>query len=299
MQIRTLETAVALAQLETFSATALHLNITQAAVSMRISALENEVGRELFIRRRRGVTLTETGVTFIEGAKQIIATYHQTMRACGVGADESEFRVGMLSSLADVVASGLIRALAERNSDMAIKVETASTPTLLDRLQAGHLDIVFGVDFQQRPGLRSDFLCNLDMEWVQSPGFDNRCEHLPITPAEIAKLPILTYRQNSTIHDEIRSYLKSHDAARIQFIYCDNLPTLLQFAREGIGIAPITRLLAQREVQAGRLVVVASDPPPPSFRYRVYASNRIDARLYSTMMEVARQEVNAALSMGS
>ena len=297
MHIRTLETAVALAERETFSATAVHLNISQAAVSMRISALENEVGRELFLRQRRGVALTETGVTFIAGARQMIAIYRQTMQACGVGGSQPEFRVGMLSSLADVVASGLIRALAERDAAMAIKVETGSTPDLLNRLQAGHLDIVFGVDFQQRPGLRSDFLCNLEMEWVQSPQFENGCAALPITPRELGKLPILTYRQNSSIHMEIRNYLKSDDLTRFQFIYCDNLPTLLQFAREGIGIAPITRLLAQREVAAKRLLLVPAVPPPPSFRYRVYASNRIDPRLYRAMITIARQQVKAAMAM--
>ncbi|MFX5793235.1 LysR family transcriptional regulator, partial [Acinetobacter baumannii] len=64
MNIRFLETAIWLAQLRTFRATADRLNITSAAISNRIAAMEQELGFKLFERDTREVRLTAEGSTF-------------------------------------------------------------------------------------------------------------------------------------------------------------------------------------------------------------------------------------------
>jgi len=72
MNVRFLETFVWLAKLRNFRMTAEHLHATQAAISSRISALEQEFGVRLFERGPRDVTLTQEGTKALAFAEQIL-----------------------------------------------------------------------------------------------------------------------------------------------------------------------------------------------------------------------------------
>ncbi|WP_315982952.1 LysR family transcriptional regulator [Aliamphritea spongicola] len=58
MRIRNLNTFVKIARLGSFHAAAQHLHATQPAISARITALENELGAQLFIRDKSGTRLS-------------------------------------------------------------------------------------------------------------------------------------------------------------------------------------------------------------------------------------------------
>ena len=59
--IESLSTALAVAHFGSFSAAAIELSITHAAVSRRIASLENWAGIQIFKRHTRGVVVTESG----------------------------------------------------------------------------------------------------------------------------------------------------------------------------------------------------------------------------------------------
>ena len=53
MEIRQLKAFLAIAEAKTFTAGARRVNVTQAAISMQIKQLEDEVGLPLFVRTPR------------------------------------------------------------------------------------------------------------------------------------------------------------------------------------------------------------------------------------------------------
>jgi DNA-binding transcriptional LysR family regulator len=63
MEIRQLRAFVAIAESGTFTAGALRVHVTQAAISMQIRQLETEIGAKVFVRAPRHVILTEAGAT--------------------------------------------------------------------------------------------------------------------------------------------------------------------------------------------------------------------------------------------
>ena len=72
MEIRQLRAFVAIAELGTFTAGALRVHVTQAAISMQIRQLENELGARLFVRAPRRVILTEAGEHLLDRARHIL-----------------------------------------------------------------------------------------------------------------------------------------------------------------------------------------------------------------------------------
>lgn len=72
MELRHLKTFAAAAERESFTRAAEVMELTQAAVSQQVAALEQELGVELFERHGRGVRLTEQGRRLYTYARQIL-----------------------------------------------------------------------------------------------------------------------------------------------------------------------------------------------------------------------------------
>ena len=72
MEIRQLRAFVAIAESGTFTAGALRVHVTQAAISMQIRQLENEIGAKVFVRAPRHVILTEAGEQLLRRARHIL-----------------------------------------------------------------------------------------------------------------------------------------------------------------------------------------------------------------------------------
>ncbi len=80
MEIRQLKAFLAIAEAKTFTAGARRVNVTQAAISMQIRQLEDEVGLQLFTRTPRRVILTEAGEYLLDRARKILREHDTATR---------------------------------------------------------------------------------------------------------------------------------------------------------------------------------------------------------------------------
>ena len=83
MELRVLRYFLAVAREENISAAAEYLHLTQPTLSRQLMDLEAELGKKLFIRGNRKITLTEDGVLLRKRAGEILDLVEKT---------ESEFR---------------------------------------------------------------------------------------------------------------------------------------------------------------------------------------------------------------
>ena len=75
MTIHQLQSFLAVAEKQSFTAAADILYISQSALSQQIRQLEHQLGFQLFDRSTRQVTLTEAGRSFYRNAQQLQALY--------------------------------------------------------------------------------------------------------------------------------------------------------------------------------------------------------------------------------
>ncbi len=64
-----------------FTEAAAELNVTQSAISRHVRALEEELGRSLFVRMHRAVTLTPAGLTFAQDLSAAFLGIHRAVEA--------------------------------------------------------------------------------------------------------------------------------------------------------------------------------------------------------------------------
>src|ERR1043165_5518713 len=127
MDIRQLKAFVAIAESGTFTAGAVRVHVTQAAISMQIRQLENETGAQLFVRAPRRVILTEAGEKLLERAYTILRKHEAALEEMAPlpGAHKGRLRIGSASAM--VSADPLPQILRElKKMHAAVETSVAS-----------------------------------------------------------------------------------------------------------------------------------------------------------------------------
>src|SRR5688500_4845431 len=146
MEIRQLRAFVAIAESGTFTAGALRVHVTQAAISMQIRQLETELGAKVFVRAPRHVILTEAGEQLLHRARQILREHDAAVEEIAelAGAERGRLRIGSASAM--VLTDQLPRILREirkQHPGAEISVVSGTSEALVEHIVAGELDIAF------------------------------------------------------------------------------------------------------------------------------------------------------------
>jgi DNA-binding transcriptional LysR family regulator len=146
VEIRQLRAFVAIAESGTFTAGALRVHVTQAAISMQIRQLENELGARVFVRAPRHVILTEAGEHLLQRARHILREHDAAVDEIAelAGAERGRLRIGSASAM--ILTEPLPKILKElrrQHPAAEIAVISGTSEALVDQILAGELDIAF------------------------------------------------------------------------------------------------------------------------------------------------------------
>lgn len=240
----------AAARHESFTKAAQELSLTQGAICRQIASLEDFLSVELFRRSRRGVKLTEAGLSYSRRvATQLDAVERDTLSVMGhTGANVIELAV----------------------------VPTFGTQWLLPRLkdfQQQHPDVTVNLTNRTRPFLfaDTDFDAAIyfgDADWSGTESHKLMGENpMPVcspallgnqstlTPQAIAELPLLQqttrpYAWRQWFNSQALNIARDLTGPRYELF-----SMLAQAAMHDMGIALIPPFLIQRELAEKRLVV--------------------------------------------
>lgn len=146
MEIRQLRAFLAIAEAKTFTAGARRVNVTQAAISMQIRQLEEEVGLPLFTRTPRRVIMTEAGEYLLERARRIMREHDSALAEIAevAGAEHGRLRIGSASALfATRQLPSILQKLKGAFPNAEISVTSGTSQALVDKIMHGEVDIAF------------------------------------------------------------------------------------------------------------------------------------------------------------
>src|SRR6185295_4661108 len=172
MEIRQLRAFIAIAELGTFTAGAQRVHVTQAAISMQIRQLENELGEKLFIRAPRRVMLTEAGEQLLQRARQILRDHDAAVDEIAelAGAERGRLRVGSASAMvATDVLPKLLKELRKQHSGAEVTVGSGTSEALVHQILAGELDLAFVSLPVEARGISTERLSQDQLVAVASP----------------------------------------------------------------------------------------------------------------------------------
>jgi len=141
MSIRRLRTLVAVAEAGTFAAAAQSVCVSQAAVSMQMKSLEQEIGAALFDRKNRPPVLNTLGLRLVLRAREILHAYDEMLRSVSdTQGLAGELTIGALPTTMTGLVPKAISGLRACYPMLHIKVVPDLSAGLLPQVDRGHLD---------------------------------------------------------------------------------------------------------------------------------------------------------------
>jgi DNA-binding transcriptional LysR family regulator len=289
MNIRFLETAICLARLRNFRATAAALNITPAAVSNRIAAMEVELGVRLFDRDSRDVRLTAEGLAFIQGASDVVERYQDLVgdlkpRAAVAGS----VKIGLLPSMALIMLPGMVAFLREQFPMVRLSIVTDTSSVILQKLRQGELDIAICIAPEDTSDLHVADLCHLGMFWIVDPKILQHDIGTTLRIEDLLAYPIISYEIGTHNHARMRNYFSDLVSDGAVVHYSNSLATTIGMIASGVGISALPPVCIQRELREGTLAVLRVDPAFPPTKYSIIRLEREDRKIVRLADEVAR-----------
>jgi DNA-binding transcriptional LysR family regulator len=137
-----------------FVAAAERLHLTQTAVSARIRALEDQVGRRLFVRNRAGARLTAAGERFHHYALTLVQVWERARQQVALPAGRANLvSIGGEFSLWSPLFADWLLWMRRECPEIAVRAEVDAPERLLDRVQDGSLDVAVLYSPPPRPEL--------------------------------------------------------------------------------------------------------------------------------------------------
>ena len=242
--------------LRTFEAVASHLsfargaealNVTPAAVSTQIRALEQRLNQPLFHRHGRQISLTEAGLKLLPGVQRGLAELRQAIEVISQDGLEGSLNLSMMPSF---LQKWLMPRLPEfynayPDLDLMINVDN----TLIDFNQTD-MNAAVRLGDGDWPGLKSVKLMD---DWIL-PVCSNRLlkKTGPINSMEDLQKHDLLFAPSDVWDPWFREFGESSRNSRWSLL--NDSISILMAAEQGEGIALTRWSLASREIEARRLV---------------------------------------------
>lgn len=288
MNIKFLETFVWIARLKSFRLTAEKLFTTQASVSSRVAALEQELGARLFVRDSKGVELTGEGQRVLEYAEHMIDTLHHLKAAIkDPHQARGRLRIGAMDTVIHTWLSPLVTRLSQCYPELEIEITADTARNLCEQLEKGYQDIILQTDMTRLDSVRNRLLDRYPVHWLVASGsaFDRRYANL----SELAGERIVTFSRNSRPHQDLLNMLHLSEALTPRINCVNSASAITRLVRDGFAIGALPPILVRSELASGVLKALADVPLPPAMD--IVASWRTGSgmELIEQVVEIAQQ----------
>lgn len=244
----------AVARTGSFSRAAQELFVSQPAISKHVAALETELAAQLFVRGRRGATLTPAGeqlADFVLRAEALLAN--------GIRAAEAH-RDGRLGALA-LVASGvpgtyllpeLIARFRAENPGVELSFELSTSAGALEIVRAHRAELGVIGGLLVPPELETEPLVEDEIVLVGPPALGGR----RLTPAQLAEEAWIYREEGSATRAAVEAARWEAGLHVGRSLELPSWEAVKLAVASGAGIAAISRLALDVELRAGSLVIL-------------------------------------------
>ena len=248
------------ARLQSFTAVAERLYSTQSAISLRIQELEASFGVELFDRSQRKIRLTQKGeelLVYADRMLQLEAEMEQNIS--DRDAISGRVRIGVSEVIALTWLSRMVQQLRAKYPKLVISYEVSLTTEMFRRLRAGGEELILSPGFANEPDLAGSYLGSLQFEWMV--GGDLKVPEGELTPADLAKLPVLCLNEQSYHYTRTEQWFRQAGTTLTRADICNSLGVLCALTEAGAGVALLPVVPYQAQIRARKLRVLRVSPP--------------------------------------
>jgi DNA-binding transcriptional LysR family regulator len=242
MDLHAVKAFVLTAELQSFTRAAVALESSQAAISMKVRRLEEQLGRRLLERTPRQVRLSADGAAFLAAARDLVDAHDRALAS--FESTRRRLAVGISQYLVSAELPALLRRLGAHDPTLQIELRAAGSRDVLAALDEGTIDAAIVVRGSERRR-NGETLYKESFGWIAALGWQ---------PPPGEKLPLSTQGESCAIR---QAAVRALDAAGIgwtEVFIGQGAAVVGAAASAGLAVA----VLARRAAPAGTIDVGAS-----------------------------------------
>ena len=263
------------AKLSSISAAARELCISQPAVSQAVKALEQAIGIELFIRTKKGVSLTSAGELLYkhvaDGYESITLGEQQLSQMLHM--ETGEIRIGASDMTLQFYLLPYLEKFHQLYPDIKVHVTNAPTPSTINHLLSGNID--FGIVTSPFPGdSQIDIRQAREIEdiFIAGPRFSYLKDRI-LSYDELSVLPIICLENDTSTRAYVDSFLFDEGVTLRPEFELSTSDMIAQFVMRNLGVGSIMADFAQSYIDRGDLFRLQFKKPIPK-RHMCIISDR-------------------------
>ncbi|MBT0570760.1 LysR family transcriptional regulator [Curvibacter sp. CHRR-16] len=254
----------AAARLNSFTAAAQELHLTQSAVSRLIRALEEQLGGELFMRERQTVRLNAAGMAYAHEVRSALSK---------IGSATLTFRANPQAAVLNLAVLPFfgMRWLAPRLKDFyaqhpGLAINLTTRLTQFD-FQLDSVDAAIHFGHADWPGAEHMPLLGETMVAVCSPSLlDGADPALVLQPQQVLQWPLIHVSSRPDAWERWCAHW-GLEGQGLHGVLVDQFSLALESALAGIGVALLPVFLVEGELRQGRLQRLWPEAVPSPGRY--------------------------------
>ena len=256
MEIRQLRAFVAIAESGTFTAGALRVHVTQAAISMQIRQLETEIGAKVFVRAPRHVILTEAGEQLLRRARHILREHDAALDEIAelAGAERGRLRIGSASAmvLTEQLPS-ILKELRKQHPAADISVTSGTSEVLVDQILAGEVDVAFVSLPVDMRGIKTERLSEDQLVAIASPRH-KLAKQKTISAYTLAGERLILGERGGNTRRLIDQFFAQAGVSLRVAMELSRQQAIKRMVEEDMGVGIVPLQSVKEEVEKGRLI---------------------------------------------
>ncbi|MFZ1700499.1 MAG: LysR family transcriptional regulator [Pyrinomonadaceae bacterium] len=256
MEIRQLKAFLAISEAKTFTAGARRVNVTQAAISMQIRQLEDEVGLQLFTRTPRRVILTEAGEYLLDRARRILREHDTALAEIAElgGVEHGRLRIGSASAeFAAVQLPHILQGLREKFPNSELGISAGTSQTLVDKIMHGEVDIAFVSLPVENSSITTDRLFSDEIVAIAHPSHPRANERY-ISAAALAGEKLILGERGGNTRRMIDDFFNAANVRPNITMELSRQEAINQMVENNLGVGTAGAKTIANEIREGRLV---------------------------------------------
>ena len=240
---------------ESITRAANELSISQPAISKSIKTLEEQINTQLFIRKRDGVSLTETGNTIykkIKEAMELINSAENDLKSL-TNLEYGTINIGASKTIIHEFLMPYIKSFHKDYPNISIRIFTDKTSDLIKKSKMGLIDVIFtNMPFNLPSEFESINVMNLHDCFVANQNFSD-LKNKVIDKDSFQKLPLLVLTKGAINIIRLDDYCSINNMTINPEMEFGSNTLIKEFTMAGFGIGMLTEEHVKEEINNGEL----------------------------------------------
>lgn len=291
MELRELKTFIEVANLKSFCKAAGKLGYSQAAVTIQIKHLENELNVHLFDRIGKQTTLTHEGEIFYEYASDVIGDLTHVKNILSESSElTGRLVIGTIESICASLLPPLIQEFHRLYPGVNVSIVIDSPSTLLTMMNNNTIDIVYFLDKRM-----------YDAKWVkvmekpESIIFAASKEHpyakeTGLKIDQVISQSMLLTEKDASYRLILEQYLAVDGKKVYPYLEIGNTEFIIKLLRDNAGISFLPEFTIHRDIEEGTLTALRmKDFHLQTWRQIVYHKDKWISREMKAFIELVQK----------